>query len=136
MFLSTKSCILDRFIFKKIKNMNYKSEEFDDYLIVSLEGQYIGGEETDKLSVFFKPLTKNNKNKIIVDLAKVTYISSIVLGLFVKLHNELTNEGGYLLLINVNPIIMEIFKITRVDLNLYIFKNLSEATSFLKKVNK
>ncbi len=116
--------------------MNYKSEEFDDYLIVSLEGQYIGGEETDKLSVFFKPLTKNNKNKIIVDLAKVTYISSIVLGLFVKLHNELINEQGYLLLINVNPIIMEIFKITRVDLNLYIFKNLSEATSFLKKVNK
>lgn len=116
--------------------MSYKFEENDNYLVIYLEGQYIGGEETDKLASFLKTLRKNNKNKIILDLEKVTYLSSIVLGLFIKLNNEIKNIDGTLILINVNSTIMEIFKITQIDSSLHILKDLNEVNLYFTNCEK
>ncbi len=113
--------------------MTYKHEECENYTIVYLEGQYIGGEETDKLSEFLKSFRKQNKLKLILDMESVTYLSSIVIGLFVKVSNDFYDEGGKLAFINVNKAIMEVFKITHVDSNLHIFSSLDDAVVFMEK---
>jgi len=115
--------------------MSYRIEERDGYSVVCLEGQFLGGDETDNLSVFFKAIDKENNRKFIIDFEKVTYISSIVIGILVRFHNEIVDDGGRVAVIKVSPAIMEVFRITRVDMTLSVFQTFEEAVSYLNKDN-
>ncbi len=116
--------------------MHYKYEELESTLIIYLEGQLIGSEEVNKLSDFFNNIKDKDKikgkDKIIIDLAAVPFISSLVVGLFIKFHKAMFDDNIKLALINANSTISEIFKITRVDLSLNIFPTLQEAVDYLE----
>ncbi len=53
-----------------------------------------------------------NLNSLIIDCKDLDYVSSSGLRLFLKLHKSLSLKGG-LKLVNVPPLIKEIFDITR-----------------------
>lgn len=53
-----------------------------------------------------------NLNSLIIDCKDLDYVSSSGLRLFLKLHKNLSLKGG-LKLVNVPPLIKEIFDITR-----------------------
>jgi len=112
--------------------MEYKHESFSDYIIFTLEGLFIGGEEADKMCAFLQEQIKKDAKNIILDLKDVNYIGSMVIGMLIKTNDELVNVSGKLVLCNVQKSVLEILKITKVDLILSVFDSREEAVQSFK----
>jgi anti-sigma B factor antagonist len=52
---------------------------------------------------------------LIIDFSNVAFFSSAVLGLLIRISKKVNENGGKLRLCEINPKILEIFKITRLD---------------------
>ena len=107
--------------------MKYKYNSYPDHTIVLLEGLFIGGEEIDKLYLFIQEQIQNGATKIILDLEKVSYISSMMIGLLIKLNDEIIDKTGKFVLCNASKEILEVLKITGVHLVLSIFDSRQKA---------
>lgn len=64
---------------------------------------------------------------VILDLAEVPYVDSAGLGALVSAHVSLHKTGKHLVLSGVNPRILKLFEITRVESLFLIFPTLDEA---------
>lgn len=53
--------------------------------------------------------------KMVVDFASVTNMSSSALGMLITLHKRIREADGQLRLCNIQPAIMEVFRITRLN---------------------
>jgi anti-sigma B factor antagonist len=104
-----------------------KIEEQIGGSILQLKGQFIGGEETDKLREALTQAAQQNKNKLIVNLEKVTYLNSTALGVLISAHANFVKRGGKIILCNVSKSIENIFVITKLTLVFPICATLDEA---------
>ena len=75
------------------------------------------GEEA--LQALFKPIhsmvTEGGVRKLLLSFRNVEYLSSKALGQLVLLHKQMQAAGGRLILCNLNPNLIEIFKIASLD---------------------
>lgn len=60
-------------------------------------------------------LLKQNRNKVILDLANVELISSYTVGVFVAFAQDLREHGGDLKFIQLQTRVKQVFKATRLD---------------------
>ncbi len=95
--------------------------------IVHLKGEFIGGEETDELRDTLKKLSEGTKNKIIVDMGRVTYLNSTALGVLISAHATVTKKGGIIVLCNLDKSIENLFVITKLTMVFPIYATLEEA---------
>ncbi len=115
-----------------MSNMKYK--HFDGYSIVELEGDFIGGDEINKLRDELKEFAqKESGNNLIADLSNVTYLNSTALGIFLSANAFFEKNNGKLLLCNANSYLKNIFSITKLDIIFEIYGSAEEA---IKKLNK
>lgn len=96
-------------------------------IVLQLKGQFIGGEETSQLRDTLKELSDNQKNKLIIDLEKVTYLNSTALGVIIAAHASYVKRDGKVVLCNVSKSIENLFVITKLTLVFPIFESLEEA---------
>lgn len=78
-------------------------EILDDASIKDLE-QEIGAVMAD-----------GERPNLLVDFSNVKFMSSAFLGLLVKIHKRVREDGGEIKLSNVHPNIYRVFEITRLD---------------------
>ena len=52
---------------------------------------------------------------LLVDLGGVTMMTSVILAKLLALHGKVRDAGGRLTLFNPNPIVQQVFKVTRLD---------------------
>lgn len=71
--------------------------------------------------------------RIVLDLGKVTFINSTVLGTIVATHVRAERDGGALAIFGANPKVDLIFRITKVDSALALFETYDEALAALTK---
>jgi anti-anti-sigma factor len=90
-------------------------EEFPAYSVLHLNGQFVGGEETDYFLTMANGVLKSEKKHLMLDFQNVTYFSSIVIGKLIKLNRDFRDADGKLFLCNVNKTLQEVFKITKVS---------------------
>src|SRR3989339_544080 len=88
-----------------------KIEEKSGGVVLSLKGQFIGGEETDKLRDALVGIAQQKKNNLVIDLAKTTYLNSTALGVLISAHANFVKREGKIILCNVNKSIQNIFVI-------------------------
>jgi len=119
--------------FLKGKNMEFKFNECPDYTTIAIEGLFIGGEEANNLFDVVQEKIKNGTKKIIFDLEKVNYIGSMAIGILIKINDSLTDVSGRIALCCMNQTILEVLKITKVDLMLSIFDSKEKAINFLSE---
>ncbi|MES2765677.1 MAG: STAS domain-containing protein [Bacteroidota bacterium] len=105
----------------------YKVEERGNVTILHLKGQFIGGNETDDLRAKLTEISQKEKNQLVLDLDKVTYLNSTALGVLISAHANFTKRGGKIVLANVGKSIENIFIITKLTLVFTIFSTLNEA---------
>ncbi len=89
-----------------------------------------GSLDTNTASEFeknFQSVLKDNKFKLIVDLAEVNYISSAGWGLFVSEIKRIRNEGGDLVLVGMVPDVMEVFELLDFNTILKFFPDVESA---------
>jgi anti-sigma B factor antagonist len=99
--------------------------------IMHLSGKFIGGEETDELKSLLSELAEKGENKLIINLADVTYLNSTALGVLIASHANFTKREGKIVLCNVSKSIENIFVITKLSLVFNIADNLEEAINSL-----
>jgi len=110
-----------------------KIEEKSGYTLLSLKGQFIGGEETDKLRDALVGIAQQKKNNLVIDLAKATYLNSTALGVLISAHANFVKREGKIILSNVNKSIQNIFVITKLSLVFSIVETLDEANKLISE---
>lgn len=110
-----------------------KIQEIHGGVLLNLKGQFIGGEETDKLREALVGIAQQKKNNLVVDLAKVTYLNSTALGVLISAHANFVKREGKITLCNVNKSIQNIFVITKLSLVFTIVETLDEAIKLISE---
>ena len=107
-------------------------EDMNDYAIVRMDGDFVGGEETDKLRDVLKDLAESKHTKAIIDLKDTVYLASPTLGVLLSANAQFTKKKGKIVIANVSDYLENIFSITKLTLIFPIFATLEEAKKELK----
>lgn len=113
--------------------MNYKEELIDKVLLLSLEGDLIGGGDTDALLERVKFYVEKGVIKCIVDISDVRYINSSGIGLLITILTKVRNKEGELILINPSEQVKKLLIITKLNAIFSILKTREEAIKRLSK---
>ncbi len=108
-----------------------KVEEQIGGVIIHLRGQFIGGEETDKLRDVLKKYADEQKNKLIIDFEKATYLNSTALGVLIAAHSNFAKRGGQIILCNLDKSLENIFIITKLITVFTVAEDLQTAIKML-----
>lgn len=101
--------------------------QFDDVRL--LDEARIEQVETEVLTA----IDASSEGRVIMDFAKVQFMSSSMLGKLVKIHKKCQGYKAKLKLCSITPEIAEVFKITRLD---KLFDIEKDAEAARKKFNK
>ena len=90
-------------------------ENGTDVTIVTFEEETIlEDQQIRKLERALTPVIRENQQKrLVLNFAKVKFMSSAFLGLLVKIHKRVVEAGGHLQLFNLDPKIQKVFEITQ-----------------------
>ncbi len=90
-------------------------ENGTDVTIVTFEEENIlEDQQIRKLERALLSIVRNNQDKrLILNFAKVKFMSSAFLGLLVKVHKRVIEAGAHLQLFNLDPKIQKVFEITQ-----------------------
>ena len=109
--------------------MGITEKQVGQVLVVELEGELMGGAETDKFKELIYEAIKNEKNKVVVDMDRVNWMNSSGLGMLMSALTSLRSSGGDLKLANVSESVHRPIKITRLDSVFEDFDTVEEAIS-------
>lgn len=110
------------------------SEKMDgEVLVVSLSGQYTGGEESDAFQDSLQRAVSQGIQKVVLDLGRVTYTNSSFVGGLLAAHTSLSRKGGEILLCDVPEALQKILQVTRLDNIFAMYETVDEALDSNKK---
>jgi len=112
--------------------MNLKEKEIDGVVILELSGKLMGGPDATLLSEKLHNLVDQNKNKVIADLGKVSWMNSSGLGILIGGLTTMRNSGGDLKLVNVTGKIESLLIITKLIKVFDNFDKIDEAVNSFK----
>ena len=109
--------------------MGIVEKEMGKVLVFELEGELMGGAETDTFRGLIDDAIKNDKNKVVVDMGKVNWMNSSGLGMLMSALTSLRSSGGELKLANLSESVRRPIQITRLDSVFEEFDTVDEAIS-------
>ena len=81
--------------------------------VIDVAGRITLGEGSSALRETLRDMVAKNQNKILLNLADVTYIDSSGIGELVSGYTTVTNTGGALKLLNLNKRVKDLLQITK-----------------------
>ncbi|HQO38967.1 MAG TPA: STAS domain-containing protein [Spirochaetota bacterium] len=109
--------------------MKVTSEQKENFIVINIKGTL----SIENISPFETLVNKHveKKDNILIDLSELTFIDSSSLGIIVVYFTKSEKNNRNFALLNINPDIMQMFKITGLDKRIRIFSSIDEATSAL-----
>ncbi len=89
--------------------MSLQVERLGDVAVVVPEGMLKGGKETDELKEVLRKLIDDRHKKILLDLAKTTYMTSAPIGLVAAIHASAGSSHVHFFVCNVNERIQKVW---------------------------
>lgn len=77
-------------------------------------------------------VSASSNPKLLLNFDNVEHLSSFALGILIQTYNDIRDKGGQLRLVNIDPQIYEVFKITRLNHVFQIHQTIDEAISSFK----
>ncbi|WP_192821458.1 STAS domain-containing protein [Rufibacter sp. LB8] len=111
--------------------IEHTSEE--NILIIRLEGDMIGGPETQRLMDLANTTIDDSMLLSAIDLSNVRFINSSGIGVLVSLLTKFRNRGGELLLINPSEHIRKLLIITKLNAIFTVAEDEATAIQLLKE---
>ena len=111
--------------------MKFKDLLEGDVVIFEISGKIMGGDETTMFHGRIHEYINQNKKKVLVDLAKVDWMNSVGLGMFISAMTTVKNSGGRFALVNISKI-ESILLVTRLITVFEHFDTREEALKALK----
>lgn len=87
-----------------------------EYIVITIDNDSVGLAKSSELKSIIDNKIASGILFIALDLTKLDSINSAGLGILIGILNKLKSASGNLKLLNVNDRIMNIFKITKLDL--------------------
>ncbi len=103
--------------------------ENNDPLVVVLSGSVIGGAGALEFTRTVGDALRTGTRRVVVDLAEVPVMNSSGLGMLVSTYTTVRNSGGMFVLAGANEKILNLFKMTRLDLVFTHYPTRDEAMS-------
>ncbi len=113
--------------------MEIKSRSYDSVLVVSPTGR-IDHANSEDFRNSLAPLVdrcKSDGDQIVMDLAEVEYISSAGLRCFMLAEKQAKAQGGTIVIAAMQPVVKEIFEISRFTLVFETFSTVRESLARL-----
>ena len=98
-----------------------------DYIILHLDGDFVGGEETDNLRTVLKHLSEGEHTKLMIDFTNTVYLASPTLGVLLSANAQFAKKKGKIVFFNVSEYLDNIFTITKLTLIFPICQTFEEA---------
>lgn len=83
--------------------LNIATSDEGDVMIVDLEGQIDGGPKSQEIHDIVKESLKKGKNKILLNLSKVSWLNSLGAGILIAAFASAKREEGAIKLYGVSP---------------------------------
>lgn len=87
--------------------------EMDGVTVVTIDGRIVLGEESNMMREKVKALLADNKKKVILNMANVTYIDSAGLGTLVATFHSARQQGATLKLAHLGQKFKEVLQVTK-----------------------
>ena len=107
------------FVVQRVRDINVI--EFTQEALIDQANIERMGEELDRL------VEQSGHPKLVISFANVQSVSSAVLGVLIATHKKIQNLRGELRLASIPDRIFEVFRLTRLDKMLKIYKTSDEA---------
>jgi len=104
-----------------------KRETNSGATILELEGMLVMGHESEGVEATVEKIVKEGNKKVIIDLAKVSYVDSSGVGILVGSLGHCKRGGGEMRMAGVQDHILRILQITRVDQVIPVDGSIEEA---------
>src|SRR6185436_973516 len=96
--------------------MNPEVKVVDDVTIVTPHGKLLGGNETDEFQERVKELNEAGNMKLLINLGKTTFMTSVALAVLFLAYVKYTNRGAKVKICSVDKRIQQIFVIVKLTL--------------------
>ena len=94
-------------------SVKLSTREVGNVTVIDVAGRITLGEGSSALRETLRDLIAKNQNKILLNLADVSYIDSSGIGELVSGYTTVTNTGGSLKLLNLNKRVKDLLQITK-----------------------
>ena len=113
----------------------YTSRSLDGVCVVTFRQSHILDSVTiDRISTRLKELVDAaTEDRFLFDFDRVVYLSSSALGMLIGLQRRIVQRQARMKLSGINPEVMEVFRITKLDTVFDIYKDESAAVEAFRK---
>jgi anti-anti-sigma factor len=113
--------------------MQMRNKKYSDVLVLSPEGRidHANSEDFRQSLTPFLERCRTNGERLVLDLAGVDYISSAGLRCFMIAEKQTKSQGGTIVVAAMQPVVNEIFEISRFTLVFETFASVRDALAKL-----
>lgn len=114
--------------------MNLKEELSGNVLLLALDGDLIGGEDTQSILRVVQNNIEAGIIRCVIDISDVRFINSSGIGILITILTKLRNKEGELVLINPSEQVKKLLIITKLNAIFNVLANREEAIKRLVKI--
>ncbi len=107
--------------------MKIQTKEYDDVLLIELEGEIMGGTESDQFRNLIYNSIEDDLVNFVVDMAKATWMNSSGLGMLISGLTTARSSGGDLRLVNLADRVRRPLEITKLESVFLFYNSVEEA---------
>jgi anti-sigma B factor antagonist len=111
---------------RNVEDATITHEVVEDAVVVHISGQ-MREMGADALREELDQLIEGGQFKLIFDLGDVSFVSSTGLGQMMRAYRQAVGNGGYLRVVNPQPLVEEVFRFTKLHTLIGIFPTVQEA---------
>jgi anti-sigma B factor antagonist len=112
--------------------MKCNTEQADDVLVIEIEGEIMGGADSESFRNIIYKSIEEDKVFIVADLKNTTWMNSSGLGMLISGLTTLRSSGGDLRLTNLSEKVRRPLEITKLESVFLIYNSVEEAINSYK----
>ena len=112
--------------------MKCSTKQVDDVLVIEIQGEIMGGTDSEGFRKIIYDAIEDDKLFIVVDLKNATWMNSSGLGMLISGLTTLRSSGGDLRLANISDKVRRPLEITKLESVFLIYNFVEEAINSYK----
>jgi anti-sigma B factor antagonist len=102
-----------------------------DITVIEIGGRITLGRESSQIEVAVLKALKDGSQKLVIDLSQVSYIDSTGIGIIAYCFGKISQKGARAVVSGANGLVLEVFKLTRLDSVITFFPDVTAACAGL-----
>jgi anti-sigma B factor antagonist len=102
-----------------------------DITVLEIGGRITLGRDSSQIEVAVLKALKDGSLKLVIDLSQVSYIDSTGIGIIAYCFGKISQKGARAAVSGANGLVLEVFKLTRLDSVIHFFPDVASACAGL-----